>query len=160
MSTAIATGLFTLGGVIVGGLINYFATSRTEAVRARKQVRTATRLVAEDIQHNLISVGADIEWESWAGSKAFPLKREAWVEHRGILASELSDEDWDSLRRLQGLTGVLIRSCDATDSGDTPLDDEAESVHAKYYKQAEQCCAMLDRYPLGPMGRLRSLRTR
>jgi hypothetical protein len=156
MSTAVATGLFTLGGVLIGGLVNYFATTRVEAVRARKQLRTAARLVGEEIEANYGSIGINLDSGSWRGTKRFPLEQGLWEEHRGILATELEPDDWNLLRSVQRGMNLIVRHTGDAEDEDATIDNIDEWGFKDVRDRVERCLPMLDGYPVGAVGRARN----
>jgi hypothetical protein len=65
MSSVVATGLFTLGGVIVGGLLNFFVMAGIEERRGRRALRTTARIIGEEVATNKGILTATLEVGDW-----------------------------------------------------------------------------------------------
>jgi|tagenome__1003787_1003787.scaffolds.fasta_scaffold20948766_5 hypothetical protein len=92
MSAAVTTGLFTLGGVIVGGSLNAVMSYALARRVERREARAAARLVIEElaqIRYALADVRDDGRWR--------PIDfvtLDQWREHRDRLAHHLRPSDW------------------------------------------------------------------
>jgi hypothetical protein len=93
MNDAILTGVFTLGGVIVGGLLNGGMTLWIERVRDRREARAAARLIRDELLSNKagIEMALKHDWPyRWAES-------EMWHELRPVLARNPNARAWQKV---------------------------------------------------------------
>ncbi len=109
-----ASGVYALLGVIVGaystGLFGYLTTRRAE----RRDVRTAARLVREDV----VAIGPALETMLQLGWFAeVELSVAGWEEHRATVAGEVTSYVWDniadavsSVGRVEIMDRTLIRT--------------------------------------------------
>lgn len=94
--------VFGLVGVLIGGLITAgteWWSSRQDRVRAeeerRDDLRAACRLVAMELEGiKTAVVWAEREGRWWIEER---LPTSLWLEHRALLARELSRDDWDAV---------------------------------------------------------------
>lgn len=108
MDASVAGGLFALGGVLTGGAINYVATTRQGLRERRRAVRVSVRLVAEELERNGQVMEGTLHAETWGPIGKAPLDREAWAEHKAVLA-DLPYEMWHELRAAQRLVAMIDR---------------------------------------------------
>jgi hypothetical protein len=155
MSQGVTTGVFTLGGVLAGGLINYLVTARLEARRGRRSLKATARLVSEEIDRTENILFACSQTGTWLPMQSAPLRMDATMEnHQPLLAHELRDNDWHKLRPMLRHFRTIERThrWGATDRPATPLDMNHFEHGVEQAKEAQQ---MLDRYPLGRTARTR-----
>jgi hypothetical protein len=100
MSQAVLTGNFALGGVDVGGLINYSATWAAERRRDKAEARAASRMLGRELAVLLPG------FERWidTGSAAQPrredlLKFPAWKQYHLAAATSLPSDVWAHVSR-------------------------------------------------------------
>lgn len=98
MSTTVASGVFALAGVVIGGLLNYLVTTAIEERRGRRAMRTSARIVGEEVGTNLAIVGAALEVGDWRPVGNAPFYFNAWQHYRQALAERLPAGRWASLR--------------------------------------------------------------
>jgi hypothetical protein len=92
VSNAVTTGLFALGGVLIGGGLNIAGAYSLERRTRRRAARTAARLVLIEVSeagHLLLAAQHQQTWEPLAD-----LKLTDWQEHRGLLAGAMEGDDW------------------------------------------------------------------
>jgi hypothetical protein len=91
----VTEAVFGLVGVLVGSAITW----GIEVWRARRtdanEARVAARLVADELLTIDSHRGGLPEFHR---QRDLALQQEAWVEHRVVLARELTDEDWHAVR--------------------------------------------------------------
>ena len=103
MSAALTTGIFTLFGVLVGGLLNVVTTARADERRGRRALRTTARVVGTELVTNeaILTAIAEGTWPR-ADDRVFNFN--AWEHYRHVLAERLPQDDWlllqDAVRRL------------------------------------------------------------
>lgn len=96
MSSSLTTGLLTLGAVIVGGGLNLGTGVVLEHRRARRQLKTAARLISSELSDIESVLRLALGTERWKTLKQVHVSR--WVEYERDLAGWLSDNEWDTLR--------------------------------------------------------------
>ena len=94
-------------------------SGKARQVNAGLQLKTAARLVAQELQLVLAAVRLLVDTKGWAHGE-FPM--DAWQEHKGVLAREVSLDDWfalelalASVRGFQQFHAVPRPSSDASD---------------------------------------------
>jgi hypothetical protein len=134
MDSAVTTGIFTLGGVVVGGFasgwVNYGLGRREE----RRTARAAARLVLEEATQITHVLAAILEYGRWRPIEF--VETNQWDGYRSTLAHHLRHADWrcvvsayEDLERLLG----WVRANDV--SGD--LDDSDRASVTRLRKQME-----------------------
>jgi hypothetical protein len=107
MDSAVTTGIFTLGGVVVGGFtsggVNYTLGRREE----RRAARAAARLVLEEAIQVRYALAAILEYGRWRPVEFIHTTQ--WDGYRPTLAHHLRHADWtcvvsayEDLQRLLG----------------------------------------------------------
>lgn len=94
-----ATGLFTLGGVVVGAVASTGSQVYQEKKREAREADRAKQLVAGELLHlQMVFRGASagMSWPPIDDVKAF-LPNSAWQEHRSRLAATVDEDLWDQL---------------------------------------------------------------
>lgn len=117
MSTAVATGLFTLGGVVVGGLLqgstSWWMERRRDDWAARKAARLTARIFARC--RFVLKAARDSEHMSW---RAVALEIEEslarWPEYADVLAGTIGQDDWNEIAQaISGLERLHMRGRNA-----------------------------------------------
>jgi hypothetical protein len=98
MSPEIASGVFALAGVAIGGLLNYLVTTAIEERRGKRAMRMSARIVGEEIGTNLAIVNSALEFGDWTPVGNAPFYFNAWQHYRQALAERLPEDQWSSLR--------------------------------------------------------------
>ncbi|WP_157592502.1 hypothetical protein [Solirubrobacter soli] len=124
--TPIQAALIGACGAIIGGLLTVTANllldsrkaSRERATERRgteREVRRASRLVADDLVDAAQALGAAINAEHYPPDNRL-LRGSAWAEGRAVLAAELPDAAWahtcaahEHLRRIERLVAERAR---------------------------------------------------
>lgn len=110
MSPEVASGVFALAGVVVGGLLNYLVTTAIEERRGRRALRTSARIVGEEVGTNLAIVSAALKVGNWSPVGNAPFNLNAWLHYRQALAERLNGRSWSeprkAMRHLQTLDRV------------------------------------------------------
>ena len=99
LQLVIATGLFSLGGVVVGGLLSTFTQLYLERKREQRAADRAKLLVAGELLH------AELVLRSASKSKKWPpvedidgfLPTSAWRENRASLVGKVEEDLWEQL---------------------------------------------------------------
>lgn len=105
MDSAAVTGAFTLGGVLLGGLINWGVLAAQHRASARAEKRQASRLVA--LAASRITLAASLGAEDRDGVSATAFKSlvdEPAMElnrFADVLAKLVDDETWNRFQRLE-----------------------------------------------------------
>ena len=92
-SAAIATGLFVLAGVVVGGLVTGAVNYALERRRDRANARVAVRLLWAELLLAAASVDWRLEQDAWS-PWSFESAHRAWNEHHAELARAVSMADF------------------------------------------------------------------
>ena len=137
MGPELATGLFTLGGVIVGAGASTGSQVYLEKKREEREADRAKRLVAGELLHLQIifrSVSAGTHWPPLEDVDAL-LPNSAWQEYRFRLASAVDEDLWDQLVMAYALLeGDRARFVTAAKLVDKPLAaSEAASLRQTGY---------------------------
>ena len=98
MSATVASGVFALAGVVIGGLLNFLVTTAIETRRGRRAMRTSARIVGEEVGTNLAIVRAALEVGDWTPVGNAPFYFNAWQHYRQALAERLPGQSWSDLR--------------------------------------------------------------
>jgi hypothetical protein len=99
MGPELATGLFTLGGVIVGAVASTGSQIYLEKKRGEREADRARQLVAGELLHlQMVFRGAKagMGWPPVDDVGAF-LPNSAWQEHRSRLVDVVDEDLWDQL---------------------------------------------------------------
>lgn len=97
--TVIATGLFTLGGVVLGALLTPFTQLLLEWMRERRASHRAKLLVAAELLHaqlTLRTASTSDNWICWEDPKAH-LPTSAWKENRASLVGHIDEDLFNEL---------------------------------------------------------------
>jgi gas vesicle protein len=100
-----ATAIFGLIGVIIGGLIAALSSILVEARRDRKLeqrerkgrlglLKEAARVLDAELEQAATSAYFVVKKRCWWPEEMGPIKIDSWNKYRAILASELAYEDW------------------------------------------------------------------
>jgi len=100
----VSAAIFGLIGVVVGALVTGGVDYVMQRRREKAELRQARRVVAgelSDLWYQLETITAGDRWpgevpEEWFASRM-------WEAHRPVLASQLSDEDWNELARIYSI---------------------------------------------------------
>jgi hypothetical protein len=99
LQIAIAAGLFSLGGVVIGALLSTFTQLYLERKREQRTADQAKRLVAGELLHAQLILRAASRGEHWPPVEnvdAF-LPTSAWRENRASMARKVDEDLWDEL---------------------------------------------------------------
>lgn len=99
MGPELATGLFTLGGVIVGAVASTGSQVYLEKKREEREADRAKQLVAGELLHQQMffrSASEGMGWPPIDDVGAF-LPNSAWQEHRSRLVDVVDEDLWDQL---------------------------------------------------------------
>jgi hypothetical protein len=91
--TAVISVSGALLGTIVGGCLTMYSNFFLNRRREQADGRIGCRLIAGELELNVILVGGVLKHKRWWVTE-YDLMTEAWEEHRHVLASRLSDENW------------------------------------------------------------------
>ncbi|HEX2161416.1 MAG TPA: hypothetical protein VHF88_06305 [Thermoleophilaceae bacterium] len=96
MDSAVITGLFTLGGVVVGGVLNQALNHHLERRRAGWEAKKAARLFAPSL-HRLHIAGEHgrthaVTWDEMADLAKHELV--GWETHADVFAGTIEWDDW------------------------------------------------------------------
>lgn len=118
MNSAVWTGIFTLGGVVVGGLLNWAVLTTQARAASRREMRQAARLIG------LAAARIATASEMWSEDRSAidPIAFEAHVRDPATqlarfedVLAKLSDErTWDAIRTLQLSLDYVVRADPAT----------------------------------------------
>jgi hypothetical protein len=100
MNPEVTTGLFTLGGVLLGGLLTPLTNYLLDMGRERKSTNRAKLLVAAELQQSQGVLLAVSNSKSWAfGEEAVDslLPTSAWRENRTNLVGKINEDLWERL---------------------------------------------------------------
>ena len=98
MDASVAGGLFALGGVVIGGLINGLATWVHERRSRTAAGRVASMLVAEELMESSSTLLQLREEPKWGVLQTKYFGRdECWLAHRGTLAQVLPTDGYIAL---------------------------------------------------------------
>jgi hypothetical protein len=99
LQLVIAAGLFSLGGVVIGALLTTFTQLYLERKREQRAADQAKLLVAGELLHAQLVLGAVSKCEHWPvveNVDAF-LPTSAWRENRASIARKVDKDLWDKL---------------------------------------------------------------
>jgi len=155
MGTAVITGLFTLGGVLVGGLANVLFGYFTDRRTARREAKVTGRLLADDLRGHAVELDSAVKLGVWLPAPAGHAALNGWREHRALLAAALPRQEWRLLtitfRRISsvGRATAVHRTGDAMNKMDATMIQGAVDY-------AERSATMLVEFAeLGPFSRKR-----
>jgi hypothetical protein len=109
MDLKITVAIFSLVGVIIGGLINTGTTILLDRTRERVnrqresrkyavELKRASRLIDAELSRAQAAAQICVEKKHWWSQDIQPLTTEAWQKFSGIVAPELSDTAWLAVR--------------------------------------------------------------
>lgn len=106
VDAGVVTGLFTLGGVVAGGALTGAIEGRRDSRRSQAEARAAARLVQDEARgnHAAITLVQDMkaehdQFEDLRDSiQRGYIANAMWSEHRGVLARELGDDEWEAVQ--------------------------------------------------------------
>ena|SRR6266446_10498432 len=96
--TAVISVSGTLMGTIIGGCLTMYANFFLNKRREREEFRIGCRLIDGELLVNHGLVTTVLIRKIWFQSDVLELTTEAWKEHRHVLASYLSFEDWHDVQ--------------------------------------------------------------
>jgi hypothetical protein len=105
---SILPAIFGLIGTLVGagisGSITYLVAVRRERIDRTRENRThavevmrGARLIEGDFGHAAVGLGRALDDNRWWDVELPPLSTGAWEQYRGVIAPEVSYEDWISV---------------------------------------------------------------
>lgn len=97
VSQSVVTGLFGLGGVLVGGVVAGGADLYFHRRRESGEERQARRLIAEELRTTWIHASGVMDFGKWPNQIEGFLPTERWHEYGPTLALRLPDSTWDAL---------------------------------------------------------------
>jgi len=100
LEVPITTGLFALGGVIVGSLLSTVTQIYLDRKREQRTAARAKQLIAGELLHAqmvLQSVSVGKYWPSFVEDADTFLPTSAWHEHRASLAGRIDEVLWYEL---------------------------------------------------------------
>jgi hypothetical protein len=98
--TATATGLFSLGGVILGALLSPLTQLYLEKKREKRAGHRARKLVAGELLHsqfNLRVASENTTWPIYVQDPNSWLPNSAWLENKSSLLGTVPDDLWDEI---------------------------------------------------------------
>ncbi|HXJ03518.1 MAG TPA: hypothetical protein VNH65_00350 [Candidatus Acidoferrum sp.] len=98
--TATATGLFSLGGVVLGALLSPLTQLYLEKKRERRAGHRARKLVAGELLHsqfNLRIASENTTWPIYVQDPDSWLPNAAWLENKSSLLGTVPDDLWDEI---------------------------------------------------------------
>jgi len=122
MNDTVVTGVLTLGGVVVGGLLNGGVTYVFARRRDKQTTKAVARLVVrelEEIERQLLGAQAAKHWRALA---EWDLAR--WETYEPQLAAALSDEDWNALRVVYTSVELFENEATFNEPGDPLYPDD------------------------------------
>lgn len=105
---SILPAIFGLIGTLVGagisGLITYLVAVRRERIDRERESRTraaevmrGARLIEGDLGHAAVGLGHALDSNRWWDVELQPLPTGAWEQYCGVIAPEVSYDDWISI---------------------------------------------------------------
>ena len=140
--------MFTLGGVIVGGMLNYVATAVLEKRRAAGALITTARIVGEELGTNAAALTA-LATQRFGLAQAAPIQFNAWEHYRHVLAEQLPRNDWTLLR--DAIRGMRMIEMERHQSSATPTRSTGPADSKALEEVAASACTaveMLERYAM------------
>ena len=98
--TAIATGLFSLGGVILGALLSPLTQLFLEKNREKRAGHRAKKFIAGELLHsqfNLRIASESTIWPIYVQDPNSWLPNSAWLENKSSLLGTVPDDLWDEI---------------------------------------------------------------
>lgn len=96
IASALTTGVFTLGGVIVGGLLNSLVSLRLERRSDRRAARKALRLFGPQLTDAMWAIDRAIQAKEWGKlPEAVEGRLAQWDEYAPVFA----ENQWEEWRR-------------------------------------------------------------
>ncbi len=123
MSSGVTTGLFAIGGVIVGGGLNLASGMALDRRRERRSLRSAARLIHSELKTIEGDLNMALMLEHWGEIPTIATNR--WSEYEEDLSVWLSNADWESLVGVYQSI-ALFASEFAEARGDAPDDQPVE----------------------------------
>ena len=139
MSSSSQTGLFTLGGVVLGGILTAVLTELRDRARARRERERARRLASADLERateairdvrsrmerpRAWSLGGKGEDRKWPPGWERAGWSESWEGYRGPLANGLDDRAFATVARAFGSLGQFQNSLAAGERAFVENDQE------------------------------------
>lgn len=90
---------FGLGGAVVGAMASFGGAGYVERRRDRRAVRTATRVLGQELDDHIQSAQLILKMGAWV---PYDFVSPEWEVHRNIAASALEDADWELVSRAYG----------------------------------------------------------
>lgn len=98
IAPAVTTGVFTLGGVLVGGLLNSLVSVRLERRSDRRAVRKALRLFGPQLTGVMWAIDRATQAKEWGKlPEAVGSSLAQWDEYAPVFAENLEWEEWQAL---------------------------------------------------------------
>lgn len=99
LSVVVATGLFTLGGVLLGGLLTPLTQLYLERNREQRAADRAKVLVAGELLHAQLMLRTAADMKHWLPVEDINglLPTSAWRENRSSFAGKVDKDLWDQL---------------------------------------------------------------
>jgi hypothetical protein len=143
MSTEITTGLFALGGVIVGGLLNFVVAHMRDRRVERIERRTAARLLLPE----LIAARRGLRQMRRSRKIWLPFELERWSQHASSLARLLDDRTWRDLAAIYESLWLFNDEGESFGAGDESEVDDRELLvlPADAAEQEAKAIAEIDR---------------
>lgn len=135
----IAGGLFSLGGVILGGLLTPLTQLFLERLRERRAVYRAKLLVAAELLQAQSILGNAIEGRSWPPFEDVDayMPTSAWRENRSSIAGNVSEDLWVKLVMAYQILEFDRERIAFENKKPTPQTitaEEAKAMKGSYYK--------------------------
>src|ERR1700687_2455955 len=103
IATGLTTGLFSLGGVILGALLSPFTQLYLERRREKRAGHRARKLVAGELLHsqfNLRIASENSLWPIYVQDPNSWLPNSAWLENKSSLLGTVPDDLWDEIEMM------------------------------------------------------------
>jgi hypothetical protein len=153
--TAVISVSGTLLGTIVGGCLTMYANFFLNKRREQAEFRIGCRLVAEELEDKGSFVSAMLKQKSYFQFDLKQLVTEAWEEHRHVLASSLSAEEWDDVRKaVRAARYSLILVAVAHEDKAKEMGDAHTQLLASFVEDIGKGQTSLQRYLTKPRQRL------
>jgi hypothetical protein len=153
--TAVISVTGTLLGAIVGGCLTMYSNFFLNKRRERAELRTGCRLIAVELEEKGAFVSSMLDRKRWSQIDLGQLSTEAWEEHRHVLASYLSAEEWDVVRNAvrAGRYGLIIAATAREDKMEE-MDDFHTRLFAELVEDIRRGQTNLQRYLTKPRRQL------
>lgn len=136
LTVGIISAISGLVGVIVGGIItagsNYLLYQKHEQTERERdsrnhtiEIRRASRLIDADLSRAAAAARICIDKRHWWSPDVRPLTMEGWQQHRGIIATELSDNAWLAVRvAVEAVDNLKTGRCIGIELGLSTINDK------------------------------------